>query len=252
VNTARDHRLRLRVATGVDAPRVVADAAFGPVERRVPDVPADEQRAERVVRSAPLHRYVSLYGSDRGATVYSDGLAEYEADDDGAVAVTLVRAVGELSRPDLPERPGHAGLAGGDARGAGRGRVRRRARGRAARPGRRGDAGPGGARRRRRARSPRRGDVAGAARPAGARGRVRARGRGARVRRRGAVRRRRVGGAPLRERHRCGGRRRVDAGGTGGRGAAVAARRGRWGTRSPSRPTTGDGAWRSRPGRARW
>ena len=39
----------------------------------------------------------------------SDGLGEYEATDDGRVMVTLVRAVGELSRRDLPERPGHAG-----------------------------------------------------------------------------------------------------------------------------------------------
>ncbi|MDQ2889267.1 MAG: hypothetical protein M3R65_01765, partial [Gemmatimonadota bacterium] len=44
-----------------------------------------------------------------GATLFSDGLAEYESDADGSVAVTLVRAVGALSRPDLPERPGHAG-----------------------------------------------------------------------------------------------------------------------------------------------
>jgi mannosylglycerate hydrolase len=36
-------------------------------------------------------------------------LAEYEATFDGTVFVTLVRAVGELSRNDIPERPGHAG-----------------------------------------------------------------------------------------------------------------------------------------------
>jgi hypothetical protein len=38
----------------------------------------------------------------------SDGLAEVEARDD-RIAVTLVRAIGDLSRADLPERPGHAG-----------------------------------------------------------------------------------------------------------------------------------------------
>src|SRR6476469_10081593 len=42
-------------------------------------------------------------------TIFSDGLAEYESHDDGSVAVTLVRAVGALSLPDLPERPGQAG-----------------------------------------------------------------------------------------------------------------------------------------------
>jgi alpha-mannosidase len=56
-----------------------------------------------------LHRYVSLFGSGRGVTVYSDGLAEYEAESSGDVAVTLVRSVADLSRNDLPERPGHAG-----------------------------------------------------------------------------------------------------------------------------------------------
>jgi alpha-mannosidase len=59
--------------------------------------------------TAPLQRYVSLFDERKGATVYSDGLAEYEAREDGSVAITLVRAVGELSRNDLPERPGHAG-----------------------------------------------------------------------------------------------------------------------------------------------
>lgn len=38
----------------------------------------------------------------------SDGLAEYEVQP-GRMALTLLRAVGELSRADLPERPGHAG-----------------------------------------------------------------------------------------------------------------------------------------------
>jgi len=109
VNGATGHRLRVRFRTDVTAPRVVADAAFGPVERTAPDVSEDERRVELPPRTAPLHRYVSLFGPDRGVTVYSDGLAEYEADANGDVAVTLVRAVGELSRNDLPERPGHAG-----------------------------------------------------------------------------------------------------------------------------------------------
>jgi hypothetical protein len=109
VNTARDHRLRVRFRTGLVSPAVVADAAFGPVAREpaVPD-PATAT-VELPPPTAPLHRWVSLYSGARGATVYGDGLAEYEATLDGAVAVTLVRAVGELSRNDLPERPGHAG-----------------------------------------------------------------------------------------------------------------------------------------------
>ena len=109
VNTASDHRLRARFATDVSRARVFADAMFGPVARWQPDVPEDEAKMEAPIRTAPLHRYVSLFGSGNGATVFSDGLAEYETDDGGGVLVTLVRAVGELSRGDLPERPGHAG-----------------------------------------------------------------------------------------------------------------------------------------------
>jgi alpha-mannosidase len=64
---------------------------------------------EYVLPTAPLHRWVARFGADAGATLFSDGLAEYESGDDGSIAVTLVRAVGALSRPDLPERPGNAG-----------------------------------------------------------------------------------------------------------------------------------------------
>jgi alpha-mannosidase len=108
-NAARDHRLRVLFATGLAGAAVYADAAFGPVERRPIAVgPADAAR-ELPPPTAPLHRYLSLFAPHEGVTLFSDGLAEYEALADGRVAVTLLRAVGELSRNDLPERPGHAG-----------------------------------------------------------------------------------------------------------------------------------------------
>lgn len=108
-NRARDHRLRVVFRTGLADARVVADAAFGPLERRAIVVSPAEAAVERPPATAPLHRYVSLSAAPHGVTIFSDGLAEYEATERGDVAVTLVRAVGELSRPDLPERPGHAG-----------------------------------------------------------------------------------------------------------------------------------------------
>ena len=109
VNAANDHRLRIRFATDVARALVVADAMFGPVERRPLAVSADDLKMETPPRTAPLHRYVSLFGASDGATIYSDGLAEYEADEGGGVAVTLLRSIGQLSRADIPERPGHAG-----------------------------------------------------------------------------------------------------------------------------------------------
>ncbi len=108
-NAASDHRLRLRIATDTSHARVFADAMFGQVERRPIAATVEDLKMETPPLTAPLHRYVSLFSASRGATVYSDGLAEYEADDDGGVAVTLLRSVGELSRADIPERPGHAG-----------------------------------------------------------------------------------------------------------------------------------------------
>lgn len=109
-NFATDHRLRIRFATGVMHAHVVADAAFGPVDRQPIVVPAADRVAETPPPTAPLHRYVTLHGANLACTIVSDGLAEVEVAEDGAaVFVTLVRAVGELSRNDLPERPGHAG-----------------------------------------------------------------------------------------------------------------------------------------------
>ena len=103
---ATDVRVRIGFRTGIATPRVFADAAFGPVERRSIESAGGKEAAPS---TAPLHRYVSVFNDHAGATIFSDGLAEYEAADDGTLWVTLVRAVGELSRHDLPERPGHAG-----------------------------------------------------------------------------------------------------------------------------------------------
>jgi alpha-mannosidase len=108
-NQATDVRVRIGFASATPVAGVVADAAFGPVGR-LPIVPDEEdQRREQAPPTAPLHRYVSVFGARAGATVFSDGLAEYEVQPDGLTWVTLVRAVCELSRHDLPERPGHAG-----------------------------------------------------------------------------------------------------------------------------------------------
>jgi mannosylglycerate hydrolase len=82
---------------------------FGPVARRDIVVDAKDAAFERPPHTAPLHRYVSIFAAKNGATLISDGLGEYEATRDGALFVTVVRAVSELSRNDMPERPGHAG-----------------------------------------------------------------------------------------------------------------------------------------------
>ena len=108
-NLADNHRLRLALRTDVSNGETWADVAFGTLIRRPIAVMDRERAMETPPTTAPLHRYVSLFAADRGATLFSDGLAEYETTARGEVFVTLLRAVGELSRNDLPERPGHAG-----------------------------------------------------------------------------------------------------------------------------------------------
>ena len=108
-NRADDHRLRLVVRSGITRPAVWCDVAFGDIRRPTSgDVPAGDSR-EAAVAASPLHRSVSCFAAGHGLSLLSDGLAEHEVRDDGSIAVTLVRATGELSRHDLPERPGHAG-----------------------------------------------------------------------------------------------------------------------------------------------
>lgn len=108
-NGVSDHRLRIGFASGLARAHVWADAMFGPVERTPIMVTPAEAAMETPPATDPLHRYISLYADEAGATVFSDGLGEYEADARGTVFVTLVRSVGELSRNDFPERSGHAG-----------------------------------------------------------------------------------------------------------------------------------------------
>ena len=110
-STAQDYRLRAVIRTGCGGAVHHADAAFAPVRRPSHAHLPHDGDVERIAATAPLHRFVTCCDRAEGCglTAYSDGLAEYEATPEGTVAVTLLRAVGELSRADLPERPGHAG-----------------------------------------------------------------------------------------------------------------------------------------------
>ncbi|MEO7997509.1 MAG: glycoside hydrolase family 38 C-terminal domain-containing protein, partial [Gemmatimonadaceae bacterium] len=113
-NERRDHRLRVNFSTDVVGSAadvaVFADAAFGPVERPVLNVPAHDQTREMVPPTMPMHRWVAMSGANGGATLHADGLAEVEANrTTGTISLTILRAIGELSRADLAERPGHAG-----------------------------------------------------------------------------------------------------------------------------------------------
>jgi hypothetical protein len=108
-NRRIDHRLRIAFPLGARPRRQVADGQYGPVERtpgpKKPSPPGVEQPAP----TAPMQRYVSAAIEARGLTVFADGLPEYELQPDGMLLITLLRAFSQMSREDMPERPGHAG-----------------------------------------------------------------------------------------------------------------------------------------------
>jgi alpha-mannosidase len=108
-NRVGDHRLRLRVPTGLAGADAVAGGPFGPIRRAArQDRPRRYQR-ETPVATAPAHRFVAGAGTETGLAILAPGFFEYEHDPAGDLVVTLLRCVGQLSREDLPTRPGHAG-----------------------------------------------------------------------------------------------------------------------------------------------
>jgi alpha-mannosidase len=112
-NAARDHRLRLLMPTGAAHVEVHrADSAFDVVTRPAAPVVPEGTLMETPVATAPMQSFVDAGDATTGAVVVADGLPEFEVvheEEQAFVAVTLVRAVGDLSRNDLATRRGHAG-----------------------------------------------------------------------------------------------------------------------------------------------
>lgn len=107
-NGAVDHRLRLRVPVGA-GDVAVSGAAFGFARRAPIDTATFDYPSEHPVRTAPAQRYVAAGTGDRGIALFSPGFMEYEWTQRRELFLTVMRSVGELSRSDLPGRPGHAG-----------------------------------------------------------------------------------------------------------------------------------------------
>ncbi len=112
-NTALDHRLRLRVSTGVRAETIWADGHFDVLERPLQPT-GGEEWFQVPPGSNHQRRFVAVSDGARGLALLNRGLPEYEAHPAASgvdVAVTLVRSVGWLSRNDLLSRPQGAGPA---------------------------------------------------------------------------------------------------------------------------------------------
>jgi alpha-mannosidase len=108
-NQALDHRLRARIPTGLTRGPALAGSQFSPLERSALDQTGGRYPRETPVTTAPAQRFVARAMKNRGLAVFAPGFFEYEMDRRGDLLVTLLRAVGQLSRSDLAARPGHAG-----------------------------------------------------------------------------------------------------------------------------------------------
>jgi hypothetical protein len=106
-NTAEDHRLRLLFPVGRDVSHCDAATTFDVVSRR--ESLADD--AGWVQRAVPTFVQQGFVHAN-GLSVVAPGLVEAERIETkagAALALTLLRAVGHLSRHDLRSRPGPAG-----------------------------------------------------------------------------------------------------------------------------------------------
>ncbi|MDB5099993.1 MAG: glycoside hydrolase, family 38 [Cyanobacteria bacterium RYN_339] len=109
-NLADDHRLRLCARWGSERPRIFAEGTFGVFERPAVPQPAlpVPKGTEAVMPEFPTSGFTALVG-EHSLAVAAPGLYEGAWLEHGALGLTLLRAVGWLSRDDLRTRGGGAG-----------------------------------------------------------------------------------------------------------------------------------------------
>lgn len=110
-NRAKDHRLRVLFLAGVDVETCQAQGHFDVVERSL-EVPSGEGWAQMPQATKCTKGFVDISDGKTGLGVVVFGLPEYEVAPCGcktAIAITLLRCVGWLSRDDYPTRPCNAG-----------------------------------------------------------------------------------------------------------------------------------------------
>jgi mannosylglycerate hydrolase len=108
-NVTRDHRLRALFPLGVRVNRSFASGDFVVEEYPVTVGDSGNGWPEPPVPTRPNSGWVAMDGDGSCLTIAARGLPEYEVLPDGTVALTILRAVGWVSREDLLSRAGGAG-----------------------------------------------------------------------------------------------------------------------------------------------
>lgn len=107
-NRVTDHRLRARISTRLDGADLLTGTQLGSLRRSPVEVGPGPFPVEAPVATAPAHRFAAAARGARGLALLVPGFAEVEWTRSGDLLLTLLRAIGSLSRGDLPVRPGHA------------------------------------------------------------------------------------------------------------------------------------------------
>ena len=112
-NGAADHRLRAHFPLPFVVAESAADTPFHVTRRPVVAPHRDPGAPEVELPTYPMRSFVDVSDGGVGLALIADGLHEYEvvAGEQRELALTLLRAVGWLSREDLALRTGHAGPA---------------------------------------------------------------------------------------------------------------------------------------------
>jgi len=111
-NQAEDHRLRVHFPTGLRAQLCHAEQHFGVLARPLALPEDDGTWTEAPIGTYPQKSFVDVNDGQRGLLLANRGLPEYEAIDGPQgviIALTLLRCVGWLARPRLPNRRQLAG-----------------------------------------------------------------------------------------------------------------------------------------------
>jgi alpha-mannosidase len=112
-NLVRDHRLRVHLPTPIAANTSLAGQQFHVIERPLKKS-AGKNWLQPPSPTEPMQQFCAVEDRKGGLAILTQGLYEYEARREGkgtALILTLMRAVGWLSRGDLATRPNHAGPA---------------------------------------------------------------------------------------------------------------------------------------------
>lgn len=110
-NKVEDHRLRAHFPTGINTDKSYADGHFMVCEREI-DLPEADGWIEQPSPTKHQRAFVDINDDKKGLAILNKGLPEYEtyrSDNQVTIALTLLRAVGWLSRNDLLTRDGNAG-----------------------------------------------------------------------------------------------------------------------------------------------